>query len=193
MSEDRQFVWVRYPNAASDHQRQRLLIAARKAVATPPGTVPEIWPLYTSSDDAGIDAEHATMGIWGTHQQGATAPVHKPSASFGEACRNLFDVHFIGNAQIRSPVDTLADDTISKRLAVLSRTDEVVVAVSHITSLVRLMRSTGTPIGFDYTNLYWAIRTWADVAKRTNTMYRWSRSYFYAKSQQAAEPVGAEG
>jgi hypothetical protein len=200
MSDDRQFVWVRYQHAKADHERQRLLIAARKAVATPPGTVPEVWPIYTSTDKAGIAAEHVVAGIWGTHQQGDRHPVHVAKTeetpwpnNFGGACRLLFDVQFNGNAQIRSPIDTMADDTISKRLAVLSRTDEVVVAASHITSLVRLVRSTGTHTAFNYDDLYWAIRNWTDLEKRTATMHRWSRSYFHTKSQHAAEPVGAEG
>ncbi|WP_324666486.1 Type I-E CRISPR-associated protein Cse2/CasB [Mycobacterium canetti] len=198
MSEERQFVWVRYQNEKSDHQRQRLLIAARKAVATPPGAVPEVWPIYTSTKTADIAAEHVTAGIWGTHQQGSPHLVHQPKTAetkwptdFGGACRLLFDEQFTGNAQVRSPIDTLADDTISKRLAVLSRTDEVDIAVSHITSLVRLMRSTGTLIGFNYNNLYWAIRTWADLEKRTATMQQWSRSYFHTQSQQAADAAGA--
>jgi outer membrane protein TolC len=44
MSEQRQSVWARYQNAP-EHERQMLRIAARKAVATAPGTVPEVWPL----------------------------------------------------------------------------------------------------------------------------------------------------
>jgi hypothetical protein len=228
MSDDeRQFVWVRYnqpaqkspasgkateaalsdaelaARAKAGQERRRLLIAARKAVAAPPGTVPEVWPLYTSTDDAGIAAEHVAAGIWGTHQQGdPDHPVHEATAktdkakwptNFGGACRRLFDVQFNGDAQVRSPIDTMAEDTISKRLAVLSRTDEVAVAASHITSLVRLMRASGTCIAFDYTDLYWAIRNWTDLEKRTATMHRWSRSYFLTKSQKAADPVGAEG
>ncbi len=200
MSDERQFVWVRYRHAKADHERQRLLIAARKAVATPPGTVPEVWPIYTSTDRAGIAAEHVAAGIWGTHQQGDLRPVHVARTdeaqwptNFGGACRLLFDVQFNGNAQVRSPIDTMADDTISKRLAVLSRTDEVDVAVSHITSLVRLMRSTGTHIAFNYDDLYWTIRNWTDLEKRTTAMHRWSRSYFHTKSQQAAETVSAKG
>lgn len=200
MSGERQFVWVRYQHAKTTYERQRLLIAARKAVATRPGTVPEVWPLYTSTDEASIAAEHVAAGIWGTHQQGDPRPVHvartqetRWPTNFGGACRLLFDVQFNGNVQVRSPIDTMADDTISKRLAVLSRTDEVEVAASHITSLVRLMRSTGTHIVFNYDDLYWAIRTWTDLDNRTGTMHRWSRSYFHTKSQQAVEPVGAEG
>jgi CRISPR-associated protein Cse2 (CRISPR_cse2) len=199
MSYDRQFVWVRYQHA-KDHEKQRLLIAARKAVATPPGAVLEVWPIYTSTDKAGIAAEHVAAGIWGTHQQGAPRPVHVSRTeeaqwptNFGGACRLLFDVQFNGNAQAKSPIDTMADDTISRRLAELSRTDEVDVAASHITSLVRLMRSTGTRIAFNYDDLYWALRNWTDLKERTTTMYRWSGSYFHTKSQQAAEPVGAEG
>jgi CRISPR type I-E-associated protein CasB/Cse2 len=200
MSNERQFVWVRYQNAKADHEKQRLLIAARKAVGTPPGTVPEVWPIYTSTDQAGIAAEHVVAGIWGTHQQGDSRPVHAPRTkdgqwanNFGGACRQLFDAQFGGNAQIRSPIDTMADDTISGRLAVLSRTDEVDVAVSHITSLVRLMRSTGIHIAFNYDDLYWSIRNWNEPDKRTITMYRWSRSYFHTTSKQKAEPVSAEG
>ena len=200
MSQQRQFVWVRYQNAKTDHERQRLLIAAKKAVGTTPGTVPEVWSIYASSDEAGIDAEHVTAGIWGTHQQGAERPVHMPKTdaakwptNFGGACRRLFDEQFSGNAQIRSPIDTLAADTISTRLAVLSRADEVDIAAAHISSLVRLMRSTGEHIAFDYDDLYWAIRTWVDPEKRTTTMHRWSRSYFRSKSPQTAEPTGTEG
>lgn len=198
MSNDRQFVWVRYQRA-TEHEKQRLLIAARKAVATPPGTVPEVWPIYTSTDNAGIAAEHISAGIWGTHQQGDPRPVHAARidqaswpANFGGACRMLFDAQFNGNAQVRSPIDTMADDTISKRLAVLSRTDEVEVAASHITSLVRLMRSTGTHIAFNYNDLFWAVRNWAELEKRTSTMHQWSRSYFYTKTQHADATADAE-
>jgi CRISPR type I-E-associated protein CasB/Cse2 len=191
MSEHRPSVWARYQNAP-EHERQKLRVAARKAVATAPGTVPEVWPLYTSADSASIEAEHAAAGIWGTHQQGDPRPVHaarteeiKWPPNFGGACRELFDAQFSGDSAVKSPLDTMAEDTISKRLAVLSRTDEVSVAVSHVTSLVRLMRSTGRHIEFDYADLYWALRNWNDPDKRTAAMYRWSRSYFYVPPKKA--------
>lgn len=199
MSEPRQHVWIRY-RSAPEHLSHKLLIAARKAVATEPGTVPEVWPLYTSSDTASIAAEHTTAGIWGTHQQGDSWPVHaektehsRYSLNFGGACRKLFDEQFSGGPSIKSPLDTLAEDTISKRLAVLSRTDEVSVAVSHITSLVRLMRSTGTHIAFDYTDLFWALRNWNDPDKRTAAMYRWSRSYFHVPSKKKTATTARAG
>jgi hypothetical protein len=199
MNEPRQYVWVRY-RSAPEHLSHKLLIAARKAVATEPGTVPEVWTLYTSSEAASIAAEHAAAGIWGTHQQGDPRPVHaekseavKYPLNFGGACRKLFDEQFGADHTIKSPLDTLADDTISKRLAVLSRTDEASVAVSHITSLVRLMRSTGTHIEFDYTDLYWALRHWTVPDKRTAAMYRWSRSYFHVPSTKKTATTARSG
>lgn len=201
MNHDHESVWDRYRHAQTDHQRQLLLISARKAVATPPGAVPEVWAIYRWTDDASIAAEHLTMGIWATHQRGIdreqvhlakSDAVSRPT-NFGGACRRLFDAQFSGDTQVRSPIDTLADDTISKRLAVLSRTDEVNIAVSHATSLVRLMRSTGTSIGFNYDDLYWAIRTWTDLERRTAVLYQWSRSYFHATSEHTTESVGTEG
>jgi hypothetical protein len=198
MSESRQHVWVRY-RSAPEHVSQKLLIAARKAVATEPGTVPEVWPLYTATDTASIAAEHAAAGVWGTHQQGDKRPVHAEKSegeylpNFGNACRELFNKQFSGDPAIKSPLDTMAEDTISKRLAVLSRTDEVSVAVSHITSLVRLMRSTGTHITFDYTNLFWTLRNWSDPDKRTAAMYRWSRSYFYVSPKKKTTTTARAG
>jgi hypothetical protein len=199
MSESRQHVWVRY-RSAPEHVAHKPLIAARKAVATEPGTVPEVWPLYTSSDAASIAAEHAAAGIWGTHQQGDPRPVHADRTeerpyppNFGGACRKLFDEQFSGNFTVKSPLETFAEDTISKRLAVLSRTDEVSVAVSHITSLVRLMRSTGTHIAFDYTDLFWALRNWSDPDKRTAVMYRWSRSYFHVPAKKSPKTTTSAG
>lgn len=199
MSEQRQHVWVRY-RTAPDHLGHKLLIAARKAVAAEPGTVPEVWPLYTSSNAESIAAEHATIGIWGTHQQGQTGFVHAVPTeerpyppNFGAACRKLFDEQFSGDPTVKSPLDKLAEDTISKRLAVLARTDEMSVAVSHITSLVRLMRSTGTRIAFDYSDLYWALRNWNDPDKRTAILYRWSRSYFYVPPKKTTATARAGG
>lgn len=198
MSEQRQFVWVRYPSVP-EHQSQRLLIAARKAVATEPGTVPEVWPIYTSIDNVGIAAEHAAVGIWGTHQQGDPRPVHaarteeiKWPRNFGGACRLLFEAQNSGNPTITSPLDTFAEDTISKRLSVLSRTDEVPVAVSHITSLVRLMRSTGTHIAFNYDDLFWALRSWSEPDKRIATLYQWSRSYFHVSKKPEKAQAGGK-
>lgn len=200
MSEERRFVWDRYRQATTDHERRRLLVTARKASATPPGSVVEVWPLYTSTAAVNIAVEHITIGIWGTHQQGAPKSVHVAATAeyrwppnFGGACRSLFDTQFSTNPQVRSPIDTMADDTISKRLAVLSRTDEVDIAAAHITSLVRLMRSTGTHIGFNYDDLYWAFRNWANPDRRTITMHHWARSYFRTKSQPSTASTAAEG
>lgn len=183
MSDQNRFVWNRYRQADADYERHRLLVTARKATATLPGSVVEVWPLYTSTAEAAIAAEHVTIGIWGTHQQGDPTPVHKPvtendrwPVNFGGACRAVFDTQF----SPETPVDKKAEDTISRRLAVLSRTDEVDVAAAHITSLVRLMRSTGTHIGFNYDDLYWALRHWNNPDKRTITMHHWARSYFRA-------------
>lgn len=200
MSEERRFVWEQYRQVTADHERHRLLVIARKATATPPGSVVEVWPLYTSTAQAAIAAEHVTIGIWGTHQQGAPKSVHVATTAenpwplnFGGACRSLFDIQFSTDPQVRSPIDTMANDTISKRLAVLSRTDEVDIAAAHITSLVRLMRSTGTHIGFHYDDLYWALRNWASPDKRTSTMHHWSRSYFRAKTPPSPASTAAEG
>jgi CRISPR type I-E-associated protein CasB/Cse2 len=202
MTESRQHVWVLY-RSAPEHVAHKLLIAARKAIATEPGTVPEVWPLYTCSDAASIAAEHASAGIWGTHQQGEPHQVHAGTTEdrpypldFGGACRKLFDATFSGDPKIKSPLDTFAEDSVSKRLAVLSRTDEVPVATSHITSLVRLMRSTGVPIAFNYTDLFWALRNWSDPDKRTAVLYRWSRSYFdvpVKRPRKSTTTTGARG
>lgn len=194
MIESRPPVWVRY-RGAPEHLSQKLLIAARKAAATEPGTVPQVWPLYTSSDATTIAAEHATAGIWGTHQQGNQGLVHaertegKYQPNFGDACRALFNERFRDDPTIKSPLDTFAEDTISNRLAVLSRTDEVSVAVQHITSLVRMMRSTNILISFDYTGLFWALRSWRQPDERTAVMYRWSRSYFHTPSKKPQDPA----
>lgn len=184
MTERRPFAWARY-GAADSGQRIRLLVSARKAVTSDPGSAPEVWPLYTNDGKDWVNAEHSALGIWATHQQGSTHLVHVPRSgdvhyppNFGKACRELFNAQFAGNAAIRSPLDTLAEDTITKRLAVLSRTDELSIAVSHMLSLVRLMRSTRNPIGFNYDDLFWTIRNWTDPDRRTNAFYQWSASYF---------------
>ena len=176
-------VWARYAVADDDHRR-RLLITARKAVNTEPGAVPEVWPLYTGAQRDGISAEHPVIGIWATHQQGDGRPVHAARTddhpfppNFGHACRELFAGQH-ASSTVRSPLDTFAEDTITKRLAVLSRTDEVTIAAAHITSLIRLMRSAGH-IVFNYDDLLRAIRHWSDQERRTAVLYRWSQSYFY--------------
>lgn len=192
MTRHRPFAWARYREATKD-QRARLIVSARKAVTSEPGSRPEVWPLYSSAGKDWIFAEHFALGIWATHQQVHEAPVHAPQTegfdfppNFGGACRELFDTQFAGNVSIRSPLDTLAEDTITKRLAVLSRTDELPNAASHMLSLVRLMNSTGKAIGFNYDDLFWTIRSWTDLGQRTDALYRWSASYFYAPPDQAA-------
>lgn len=194
MSDQRQFVWNRYRQAGADHERHRLLVTARKATATPPGSVVEVWPLYTATSGGAIAAEHITIAIWGTHQQGDTRSVHEPvtddnkwPANFGGACRAVFDAQF----SPKTPIEEMAEDTISRRLAVLSRTDEVDVAAAHMISLVRLMRSTGAHIGFNYDDLYWTLRRWNNPDNRTIAMHHWARSYFRTKT--SANATTAEG
>lgn len=195
-------VWARYQEAKTAHERQRILIAARKALVTAPGVAPEMWPFYPPND-AGIAAAHITAGIWATHQTAGHGRglVHVPVSdgerwrpNFGAACRLLFNEKHTGSEQVRSPIDTLADDSISKRLAALSRAEEQDIAAGHITSLVRLMCSTGKLISFNYDDLFWAIRDWSAPDKHARTMSRWSRSYFHTQPKATeTKSVAEEG
>src|SRR5439155_10009373 len=119
------FAWHRYDRNPADAWRRRSVGVARRATSSLPGVAAELWPLYraTSGDDVLADhrgiatqrlrAEHHAIGLWSSHQQGERNPVHQRGATFGAACRRLFDE--LNSDRDLSPADTGGDDYVSRR------------------------------------------------------------------------------
>ncbi|MGV9428026.1 type I-E CRISPR-associated protein Cse2/CasB [Streptomyces sp. NPDC003656] len=135
------------------------LAALRSGLGEEAGTVPAMWGFYrtTMGSDLRVRgaltrdliAEHASLSLFGLHQQGRQQSVHTPGVSPGTACRLLL-----------ARDDGISQAAVEERLGVLLTSVDTGELAHHLRSLMPLLRKAG--IGLDYDLLRRALRNWDD-------------------------------
>ncbi|MGW3312070.1 type I-E CRISPR-associated protein Cse2/CasB [Streptomyces sp. NPDC001073] len=153
------------------------LAALRQGVGREAGTVPAMWPHYSTHMNThlrnkgaltrSLIAEHAALTIFALHQQGRQETVHTAGITPGRACRLLL------------AKDSGADRTaIERRLGVLLTSQDTPELAQHLRGLVPLLRRQA--IGLDYDELAQALRRWDDPQKpeqQSRLRSRWDRDF----------------
>ncbi|PLW66311.1 type I-E CRISPR-associated protein Cse2/CasB [Streptomyces sp. SCUT-3] len=148
--------WARFDPDRPENGGQ--LAALRSGAGREAGTVPAMWPYYTTRmpselRDKGaltrdLVAEHTALTLFGRHQQGRSRAVHVPGNSPGTAARLL---------QVRSGS---GEEALERRFgALLTSTDTGELAM-HLRGFVTMLSR--ADIGLDYDLLRTALRTWDD-------------------------------
>lgn len=154
------------------------LAQLRRAVARPPGSVPEAW-----GDTIGLlpdallgrgdlpsrfeQAAHTAMTLYAVHQQGKSGRMHMPGERFGRVVYRLARERAVG------------DEPESK--AVRRRFDAVVTAGTpaeiqhHLRGLVLLLRT--EDLALDYGRLAYDLSRVASRATARATRLHWARDY----------------
>ncbi|MFE0422318.1 type I-E CRISPR-associated protein Cse2/CasB [Streptomyces sp. NPDC058953] len=156
------------------------LAALRAGLGRPAGTVPELWPFYTSPVDGRVtpelEAEHAALALYGLHQQSQSRPMHKPGIPMGTALRALHRTERFGK------------EAVDRRVAAAVQTTSVSALVYRLRGLVTQLRSVEQPV--DYDQLLLDIQRWTTPGARQQVRRRWGLAYhaWGARADAGAPP-----
>jgi CRISPR system Cascade subunit CasB len=158
---------------AGAHVAHRLgpdLAALRRGLGREPGTVPQMWPFYRTLDPDGrltsrLRGEHATLALFGMHQQGQQAAVHVAGRRIGEALGELR----------RSA--RYSENALDTRFTQAATADDPVEVTYHLRGLVQQLKAARLR-GFDYTDLFGTLDTWVYPERRGRARRRWAADYY---------------
>lgn len=155
------------------------LAALRQGIGRDAGTVPAMWPFYTtlSSDgrvSADLQAEHLALTLYGVHQQSEARPMHRAGIGVGKA------VAALRNNGKFSP------EAVDRRFAAAATASSLNEAAVHLRGLVTQLRSIHQPL--DYDRLRRDLRDWQHPDRRPQVRRRWGSEYFATPAPEDATP-----
>lgn len=156
--------WTRYVATDGTWRKQpppgEDLAAFRAGLGRPAGTVPALWPYYTSPIDdrlarqgkvsRELEAEHAALALYGLHQQSRRDPMHRPGVRLGQALRRLHKQSDQDKGFSREAVD--------RRVNAAASATQVSAFLTHLRGLISQLRTVSEPL--DYDLLLRDIRAW---------------------------------
>jgi CRISPR system Cascade subunit CasB len=182
MSEQRPHYWQRHtdgsgtwgtggPPPGSD------LAALRRGIGREPGSVPEMWPFYTTLNSDGrltreLRAEHLALTLFAVHQQSQSQPVHR------------VDVDHPADVGLGAALLALRNDDRSSAEGVDRRFAAAATATSlnelghHLRGLITQVRGLHPQPGLDYTQLHRDLRAWQFPDGPARVRRRWGARYF---------------
>ena len=166
------FLWERYVDQTSRIADDGgILPSLRKGMRGGPGEVPALWPYYTTLRPHGqltrhLEAEHVCLTIFGFHQQGKAYPAHTEQVALGRALKQVRDS------------GQFSPDAVDRRFNALATAWQLDEISHHLRALVGQMRSVKSPIGFNYTELFWDLVNLQDDATAGRVRRRWGSDYF---------------
>lgn len=154
------------------------LASFRAGLGRPAGTVPAMWPYYTSPIDDRLArqgrvspelvAEHAALALFGLHQQSRPDPMHRPGIRLGHALRRLHKQSEHDKGFIKEAVD--------RRVNAAASATQVSAFLTHLRGLISQLRTVGAPL--DYDLLLRDIRSWQRPDTRQLTRRRLGLDYY---------------
>ncbi|MBT2234437.1 type I-E CRISPR-associated protein Cse2/CasB [Nonomuraea sp. NEAU-A123] len=176
--------WSRYVAADGTWRDKRErppgedLAAFRAGLGRLAGTVPALWPYYTSPVDDRLarqdkvsqemEAEHAALALYGMHQQARPDPMHQPGIRLGQALRRLHKETDHDKGFTREAVD--------RRVNSAASATQVSALLNHLRGLISQLRTVGQPL--DYDLLLKDIRDWQRPDTRQQARRRLGLDYY---------------
>ncbi|SER20505.1 CRISPR system Cascade subunit CasB [Actinokineospora terrae] len=143
------------------------LAAMRRGLGKPPGSVPQMWPLYEAvvshEGSPRLAAEHAALCLFGLHQQSQRTPMHTPGVGLGAALRRL------------SRLDNVSEEAVTRRFNAAATATSFDELVEHLRRLVTQLRSKAIPL--DYTRLHRDLLAWSTPDGQARARRRWGMQY----------------
>lgn len=147
--------WTRYVAADGTWRKQpppgEDLAAFRASLGRPAGTVPALWPYYTSRIDdrlarrgkvsRELEAEHAALALYGLHQQSRPDPMHRPGMPLGKALRRLH--------RQSEQDDGFSREAVDRRVNAAASATQVSAFLTHLRGLISLLRTVSQPLDYD--------------------------------------------
>lgn len=155
------------------------LAALRQGIGRVAGTVPAMWPFYTTlrSDgkvSADLRAEHLALTLYGVHQQSETRPMHRAGVGVGKALAAL------RHSGAFSP------EAVDRRFAAAATATSLNEAAVHLRGLVTQLRGIHQPL--DYDRLLRDLRDWQYPDRRPQVRRRWGSEYFTTPAPEDTTP-----
>lgn len=162
------------------------LAALRRGLGREPGSVPGMWPFYTTLSRDGVltdrlRAEHVALCLFALHQQGQTVAVHRPGVGLGRAM-----------AALRTS-GRFAEAAIDRRFTQAATSLDVDEVGYHLRSLVTLLRTLKPAQPVDYTRMYDDLRAWQDPARRGRVRRRWGSDYYLRPDSGKPQTASNQG
>lgn len=143
------------------------LAALRAGLGRAAGTVPAMWPFYTSPVDGRVtselEAEHAALALYGLHQQSQSRPMHQHGISLGRALRTLHRSERFGQ------------EAVDRRVAGAVSATSVPALVYRLRGLTAQLRSVEQPL--DYDRLLADLQRWKHPGSRGGVRRDWGLGY----------------
>jgi CRISPR system Cascade subunit CasB len=148
------------------------LAALRGGVGREAGSVPSMWPYYTTLNadgrvSAALNAEHVALSLFAVHQQSKRLPVHRRETGLGSALYML-----------RSS-EKFSQEAIDRRFAAAATATSFAEISAHLRGLITQLR-TVSDLGLDYSKLFRDLVAWQNPARVSMVRRQWGSQYFTA-------------
>lgn len=155
------------------------LAALRRGIGREPGAVPEMWPFYTTLNDAGratkpLQAEHTALTLFAVHQQSQRNPMHVAGIGLGEAVRALHTGRGAEQAKF-------SQEAVNQRFAAAATATSAAELAQHLRGLISQLH--GIPQPLDYNRLFMDLVDWQDAGRIGQVRRRWGSQYFVWKAE----------
>lgn len=154
------------------------LAALRRGLGREPGSVPEMWPYYTTLNAEGrlterLEAEHIALALYALHQQSRTEPMHRHGVGLGTAMQALR----------RS--EKFSPEAVDRRFSAAATATSLGEVTAHLRGLVSQLRTISQ--GLDYNQLVRDLANWAHPERRSQVRRRWGSQYFVTTRRESDE------
>lgn len=145
------------------------LAALRRGVGREAGSVPEMWPFYTTLVADGrltdrLRAEHVALTLFAVHQQSRAQPAHRDGVGLGVAIRALRES------------EKFSPEAVDRRFAAAATATSLAELSVHLRGLISQLR--GISSGLDYSLLFRDLRDWQWPERVAAVRRRWGSQYF---------------
>lgn len=172
----RRFYWQRHTDGQGGWGERGTspgadLAALRRGIGREPGSVPEMWPYYTTLTADGaitprLRAEHLALTLFAVHQQSLSQPVHREGVGLGTA------VLALRRSEKFSP------EAVDRRFGAAATATSLDEVAHHARGLITQIRGLTPQPGLDYNRLFEDLRSWQSPEWRTRVRRRWGFQYF---------------
>ena len=154
---------------ASDTPSGEDLAALRRGIGREAGSVPEMWPFYTTLAADGrlsdrLRAEHVTLTLFAIHQQSRSQPAHRDGVGLGSAIRALRES------------EQFSPEAVDRRFAAAATATSLAELSVHLRGLISQLRNVRS--GLDYSLLFRDLRDWQWPERVAAVRRHWGSQYF---------------
>lgn len=172
----RRFYWQRHTDGQGSWDKHggppgAHLAALRRGIGREPGSVPEMWPHYTTLTDNGaltqrLRAEHLALTLFAVHQQSQLRPVHREGVGLGSAMLALR--HDQNSNQ----------EAVDQRFATAATATSLNELAHHLRGLITRIRGLTPQPGLDYSQLFNDLLSWQSPERIKRVRRQWGSQYF---------------